>query len=34
VQVCPVECIIKDPDNPEPEQALYEKYHRLMKQVG
>ena len=34
VQVCPVACIIKDPDHPESEQALYEKYRHLTKQVG
>lgn len=34
VQVCPVECIIKDPDHPESEQALYKKYRRLTKQAG
>ena len=29
VQVCPVDCIPKDPDHPEEESALWAKYHRL-----
>lgn len=27
--VCPVDCIIRDPDNPETQEALMEKYHKL-----
>lgn len=26
LEVCPVECIIEDPDHPEDEAALYRKY--------
>ena len=29
VEVCPVDCIPKDPEFPEPEAALWEKYRRL-----
>ena len=29
VIVCPVECIISDPDHPESREALLEKYERL-----
>ena len=29
VVVCPVECIITDPENPESPDALLDKYHRL-----
>jgi len=29
VEVCPVECIIKDPDVVESEDVLMEKYHKL-----
>ncbi len=29
VEVCPVDCIPKDPDHVETEEALMEKYHRL-----
>ena len=29
VEVCPVECIPKDEDNPESEEQLWEKYRRL-----
>lgn len=29
VVVCPVECIIADPGNPESPDALLDKYHRL-----
>jgi hypothetical protein len=29
VIVCPVECIISDPDHPESRDALLEKYVRL-----
>jgi len=31
VEVCPVECIRKDPDFPETPEALYQKYLRLSK---
>ncbi len=30
VEVCPVECIIVDPDNTESEAELQEKYHRIV----
>ena len=29
VEVCPVECIPKDPDHPESHQALLQKFFRL-----
>lgn len=29
VEVCPVDCIAKDPDRPETREQLYEKYRRL-----
>jgi len=29
VEVCPVDCIPKDPGPPETEEALWEKYRRL-----
>ena len=29
VEVCPVECIPKDPENEENEEELWQKYHRL-----
>lgn len=29
VEVCPVDCIILDPDNVESEETLREKYHRI-----
>jgi len=29
IEVCPVDCIIKDPDNEESEAKLEEKYKRL-----
>ncbi len=29
IRVCPVECIIHDPDRPEDRAALYRKYQRL-----
>ncbi len=29
IEVCPVDCIIKDPDNEENEDQLQEKYARL-----
>ncbi len=31
--VCPVDCIIKDPDHPETEEVLMEKYQRLTKKI-
>lgn len=33
VEVCPVDCIIPDPDRPEPREALLEKYRRLAGRV-
>ena len=33
VEVCPVECIPKDPDHPESEDMLWEKYRRLIAQA-
>ena len=30
VEVCPVECIPKDPDHEESEEKLWEKYRRLI----
>jgi ferredoxin len=30
VQVCPVDCIPKDPAHPEEESQLWAKYHRLI----
>ncbi|HKK06141.1 MAG TPA: YfhL family 4Fe-4S dicluster ferredoxin [Gammaproteobacteria bacterium] len=32
IEVCPVDCIVKDPDNPESEDQLMAKYERLMSQ--
>lgn len=32
VEVCPVDCIVADPDHPENEQQLRMKYKALMKQ--
>jgi ferredoxin len=29
VEVCPVDCIIKDPDHEESEEELMEKYNRI-----
>ena len=29
LRVCPVECIIQDPDRPETHEALYDKYRQL-----
>jgi len=29
VEVCPVDCIITDPDNEENEDQLMEKYHKI-----
>ncbi len=31
VEVCPVDCIVLDPDHPETDQQLRAKYHALMK---
>ena len=31
VEVCPVECIPKDPGNEETEEQLWDKYHKLVK---
>mgnify|MGYP006305090527 CR=1 FL=1 len=30
VEVCPVDCILTDPDRPESRDVLYAKYERLM----
>lgn len=30
IEVCPVDCILKDPDNPETEDELMGKYQRLI----
>ena len=30
IEVCPVDCILKDPDNPESEDVLQAKYERLV----
>lgn len=32
VEVCPVDCIVADPDHPETDQQLRVKYHALMAQ--
>ena len=32
VEVCPVDCILKDPSNVESEEELKEKYYHLTKQ--
>ena len=32
IEVCPVDCILKDPDNPESEDELQVKYKRLVSQ--
>jgi hypothetical protein len=29
VEVCPVDCIVNDPDNVENQASLFEKYERL-----
>lgn len=29
MEVCPVDCIIKDPDNVEDQESLFQKYQRL-----
>jgi ferredoxin len=29
IRVCPVECIIHDPDRPEEQDGLYQKYRKL-----
>jgi len=34
IEVCPVDCIVKDPDNPESEDQLMGKYERLMSQTA
>ena len=34
VEVCPVECIPKDPDHEESEDELLEKYRRLIAQAA
>ncbi|MGD8526579.1 MAG: YfhL family 4Fe-4S dicluster ferredoxin [Thioalkalispiraceae bacterium] len=30
IEVCPVDCILKDPDNPESEDQLQAKYQKLV----
>jgi ferredoxin len=30
IEVCPVDCILKDPDNPESEDELQAKYEKLV----
>jgi len=30
IEVCPVDCILKDPDNPEDEGVLQAKYQKLV----
>ncbi len=30
IEVCPVDCILKDPDNPETQEQLLGKYQRLV----
>lgn len=30
IEVCPVDCILKDPDNPETEKELQAKYEKLV----
>jgi len=30
IEVCPVDCILKDPDNPETEEELQAKYEKLV----
>lgn len=30
IEVCPVDCILKDPDNPESEDQLLGKYQKLI----
>lgn len=30
IEVCPVDCILKDPDNPETEDQLMGKYQKLV----
>jgi ferredoxin len=32
VEVCPVECIPKDPDHPETQDQLMQKYQRLTRE--
>jgi len=34
IEVCPVDCIVKDPDRPESEDQLMAKYERLMSQTA
>lgn len=34
VEVCPVDCIPKDPDNVETKEGLYEKYLALTRKLG
>jgi len=34
IEVCPVDCIVKDPENPESEDQLMGKYERLMSQTA
>jgi ferredoxin len=34
VEVCPVDCIIPDPNCPETKEELLQKYHHLVKQTA
>jgi ferredoxin len=34
VEVCPVDCIIPDPNRPETKEELLQKYHHLVKQTA
>jgi len=33
VEVCPVECIPKDPGHEETEEQLWKKYHKLIREA-
>ena len=34
VEVCPVDCIVQDPNRPETKEELLQKYHCLTKQTA
>lgn len=34
LEVCPVDCIIPDPNHPENQETLLDKYHKLVKQAA
>ncbi|OGI49190.1 MAG: ferredoxin [Candidatus Muproteobacteria bacterium RBG_16_65_34] len=34
VQVCPVDCIVLDPEHPETKEQLYQKYLALTRKAG